>query len=218
MHNFYDSPHVFGNMLFPDFYEWLKYLTEISRSTNYEWYLKLHPENNIKDFQFIKQLLGDKSKIKIIPSNTTDKSILKKNIQFVLTCFGTIGYEYAYLGLTVINACKFNPHYAFNFNLNPKNKSEYTNILKNLKRHQIEPSKKEILKFFYIRRFFLSNNWLDIKKQKLKNIFRWQKEIYKPNLYSLWVDSWNIKKHNSINNFCKKFIKSKKNIAIDYEN
>ena len=30
MHNFYDSPHVFGKMLFPDFFEWLSYLVKLS--------------------------------------------------------------------------------------------------------------------------------------------------------------------------------------------
>ena len=42
MHNFYDSPHVFGKMLFPDFYEWLNFLVKLSQKTNYIWYLKLH--------------------------------------------------------------------------------------------------------------------------------------------------------------------------------
>ena len=214
MHNFYDSPHVFGKMLFPDFYEWLNYLVKISKKTNYKWYLKLHPENDIKDFKFIKKIIGKKGNIEILPSDVTHKFVLKKKIQFVLTCFGTIGYEYAYLGLTVINACKFNPHQAYNFNLNPKNILEYSKIIKNLRQYLIKPPKKEILEFFYIRHTLLSNNCLDIKKKKLKNVFKWQNEIYKPELYKIWVKNCNKKKHNKIYEFFKDFINSKKNVSI----
>ena len=135
-------------------------------------------------------------------------------IQFVLTCFGTIGYEYAYLGLTVINACKLNPHHAYNFNLNPKNILEYSKILKNLQRYLIKPPKKEILEFFYIRRILLSNNWLDIKRKKLKNVFRWQNEVYKPKLYKIWVKNSNSEKHKRKYRFFKNFVNSKKNISI----
>ena len=214
MHNFYDSPHVFGKLLFPDFYEWLIYLVKISKKTDYKWYLKLHPENDIKDFKFIKKIIGKKGNIEILPSDVTHKFVLKKKIQFVLTCFGTIGYEYAYLGLTVINACKFNPHQAYNFNLNPKNILEYSKIIKNLRQYLIKPPKKEILEFFYIRHTLLSNNCLDIKKKKLKNVFKWQNEIYKPELYKIWVKNCNKKKHNKIYEFFKDFINSKKNVSI----
>ena len=37
-----------------------------------------------------------------------------------LLCYGTVGYEYAYHGLTVINASKTNPHIQYKFNLHPK--------------------------------------------------------------------------------------------------
>ena len=35
-HCFYDVPHALGELLFPDFYEWLKYLAQISNKTNYD--------------------------------------------------------------------------------------------------------------------------------------------------------------------------------------
>ncbi|MCJ7777241.1 MAG: hypothetical protein MUP16_02860, partial [Sedimentisphaerales bacterium] len=42
-HCFFDSPHPYGVNLFPDFYEWLTFLGEISEKTDYDWYIKTHP-------------------------------------------------------------------------------------------------------------------------------------------------------------------------------
>ena len=43
-HDFFDSPHSYGNNLFVDFYEWLIFLRDISLNTDYDWYIKTHPD------------------------------------------------------------------------------------------------------------------------------------------------------------------------------
>ena len=43
-HCFFDNPHPYGVNLFPDFYEWLYFLGEISEVTDYDWYIKTHPD------------------------------------------------------------------------------------------------------------------------------------------------------------------------------
>ncbi len=43
-HSFIDLPHVYGGSLFCDFYDWLIYILKISKNTNYEWYIKVHPD------------------------------------------------------------------------------------------------------------------------------------------------------------------------------
>ena len=101
----YDSPHVFGKMLFPDFYLWLKHIVNLSLKTNYQWYFKMHPENGLNDYMFIKSILKKNKNIKIISNKTNQNEIISMGINYVLTCFGSIGFEYAYKGITVINAC-----------------------------------------------------------------------------------------------------------------
>lgn len=215
MHNFYDSPHVFGDMLFSDFYEWLKFLVKISKKTNYNWYLKLHPENDINDLTFIKKIISKNKNIKIFSPTLGLKNVLEKNIKYVLTCYGTIGYEYAYHGLTVINACKMNPHFKFKFNHNPESISQYSKMILNINKFKINPSKKEILKFFFIRRIFVINNWLELNETRLLSNFRWHSDVYKPSLYSEWVDTWSQKKHERILDTCFNFINSKKPILLN---
>jgi len=211
LHNFYDSPHVFGNMLFPDFYEWLRRIVELSKRTDYEWLVKLHPENTGKDIEIIKDILKDNLKIKIISNKTNQNEIIKYGINFVLTCFGSIGYEYAYRNVTVINACIKNPHAGYNFTLNPKSIKEFDKIILNLQKYKLKPNKKEILEFLYIRRFYSSINWMNIEKKTMFNIsngFGWKKIIHRPEMYTIWINEFDDYKHSKILKTCQKFVNS----------
>lgn len=211
LHNFYDSPHVFGNMLFADFYEWLRHIVKLSKYTNYEWLIKPHPENTNKDIQYVRDIFKDNLRIKIISNKTNQNEIIKYGINFVLTCFGSIGYEYAYRNVTVINACKKNPHADYNFTLNPKSIKEFDKIILNLQKFKLKPNKKEIQEFLYTRRFHSSVNWMNIGKNTMKKIsngFGWKKIIHRPMFYDIWMNEFNSDKHLKIKKICQKFVKS----------
>ena len=42
-HDFFDSVHAFGDLIFPDFYEWILFMAKKSKNSKYEWYIKTHP-------------------------------------------------------------------------------------------------------------------------------------------------------------------------------
>ena len=44
VHDFFDNPHGYGGMFFTDYYEWLTFLVDLSKKTNYDWYIKTHPD------------------------------------------------------------------------------------------------------------------------------------------------------------------------------
>lgn len=209
MHNFYDSPHVFGKMLFPDFYEWLNYLVKLSLKTDYEWYFKPHPDNNKEDVKIVSNILKKNRNMKILSAKDDYNKILKKGINIILSCYGTVGYEYAYFGCTVINACQNNPNSSYKFNLNPKTIPEYEKILLNISKYEISPNKKKILELFFLRKIYFISNWLSIDK-KLSKKFGWKTDIYKPLMYKIWLEQWNIKKHRNILKKVNDFIVSKK--------
>ena len=209
MHNFYDSPHVFGNMLFPDFFEWLNYLVKLSVKTDYEWYFKPHPDNNKKDIKIVSKILSKNKHMKILSTKDGYATVLKKGINFILTCYGTVGYEYSYLGCTVINACKENPNSAYQFNLNPKTISEYEKILLNISKYEINPNKKKILELFFLRKIYFNSNWLSVDKN-LKKKFGWKQDIYKPSMYKIWMQQMTLKKHHEILKKVNNFINTKK--------
>ena len=211
MHNFYDSPHVFGGMLFSDFYEWLSHIVKLSKTTDYEWFLKIHPENNSNDINHINDILKNNPNIKIISHKTNQNEIINFGIDFVLTCFGSIGYEYAYKNITVINACVNNPHADYKFTHNPKTIKEFDKIILNIKRYKLNPNKKEILEFLYIRRFYSSVNWLNIDRKLMINIsngFGWKKKIYQPKMYLAWIKNFTKSKHKKTIKTCENFVNS----------
>ena len=92
--------------------------------------------------------------MKILSAKDDYKKILKKGINIILSCYGTVGYEYAYFGCTVINACQNNPNSSYKFNLNPKTISEYEKILLNISKYEINPNKKKILELFFKKNLF----------------------------------------------------------------
>ena len=208
MHNFYDSPHVFGKMLFPDFYEWLNHIVELSKKTNHEWYFKLHPENTKKDLNLIKKILSKNKKIKLISSKINNNIIFNIGINCVLTCFGSIGYEFAYQGIKVINACVRNPHAGYGFTLNPKTITEFDHMILNIHKIKLNIKKAEILEFLFMRRYFLRINWLQLSTNQISKGFGWKNKIYRPYMYDVWVNEFDNKKHNKINRICNKFITS----------
>ena len=58
VHQLNDAVHAYGNCIFPDFYEWLNCLGEISEKENFDWILKIHPaefQENLIHFDFLKK-------------------------------------------------------------------------------------------------------------------------------------------------------------------
>ena len=74
---------------------------------------------------------------------------------------GTIGFEYALFGKTVVNASINNPHYDYNFNVNPKNFKEYDRILNSLEKYKkIKIDKNKIFEYYFMMHIFHPKNWI----------------------------------------------------------
>ena len=130
-HCFYDNPHGMDKMYFVDFYEWLTFLAKLSKKTDYDWYIKLHPDPMPGTYKTVKKIIRKYPKIKIIPHSTSHHQLVKEGIDFVLTVYGSVSYEYPLLGIPVINA-GLNPTMAYGFNYYAQNKKKYKDILFNL--------------------------------------------------------------------------------------
>jgi hypothetical protein len=85
----------------------------------------------------------------MIPPDTSHYQLAAEGINFVLTCYGTVGHEYPLLGVQVINAGD-NPHMAYDFNWNPKTLSEYEHMLLNLNSLKKEIKLDELYEFYFV--------------------------------------------------------------------
>ena len=207
-HCFSDSPHAFGNWYFSDFTEWLKYLGEISNETDYDWYLKPHPNNVNNNKDFIENFLNKYKKIKLIPI-TTSHHDLKNKIDFVVTVWGNIAMDFAALNINVINTITNGRFTSFNFNINPKTFQEYDHLLRSLSEDKkIKIDQNELYRCFYMHNIEYGPN---IFVKDYVNTIRklgWENKN-KGIFFKSWLSQINREKHYSLINKIYEFINTK---------
>ena len=207
-HCFYDSPHSFGVNLFPDFYEWIDYLGEISKRTDYDWYIKTHPDYLLGTKEVIDGFIEKYPRFNLLPADSSHHQIIKEGIDVALTVYGSIGAEYAALGVPVINASLNNPHVAYDFNICPKNIREYEELLMNLENIELTIDKKQIYEFYFIRNIYNTNDWLFDNYDEMINKIGGHHEQFTTKVYKEWLDEFTINKHENILSFLSKYIES----------
>lgn len=209
-HSFLDAPHSFGKFFKNDFYEWLCVLGEISNLTNYTWLIKPHPMTYDNDKFFLKKILKKYPKFKIVQKKYKNQEILSSGIDFALTCFGTISFEYTYLGIKVINFTKNHPFKNFKFSFTPKSLKHYINILLNLDKFNYYFDKKKILEYYYIKRFVLNVDYMEFKLDPLKDMngYHLKDHIFKESFYNKWIKDWSLNKHIRIIKNIENFVNS----------
>ncbi len=207
-HCFFDSPHSYGNNIFPDFFEWIKFLGEFSEMSDYDWYIKTHPDFIIATKNIIKDFVKKYPKFTLLPSDCSHHQIIKEGINVALTVYGTIGFEYAALGVPVINASINNPHIAYNFNLHPKSIQEYKHMLQNLDNLVPYGNKDKIYEFYFMRNIYNTENFFFLNYQNIIKRLGGYNQQFTPNVFPMWLSEININRHYKIKENMKNFIES----------
>ena len=160
LHDFCDSVHCFREMLFPDFYEWAHHLLSKAAETDFEWYVKPHPNSmtseakNATNAAVIAGLKQRFPKMILLDAAVSNRQLVDEGISAMFTVHGTAGHELAYLGVPVVNAGD-NLHVAYDFNLTPKTVEEYDALIAQagqLDRGRIRQD--EVAEFYYMHYFY----------------------------------------------------------------
>ena len=209
-HCFFDSPHGLGYNLFVDFYEWFQFLGDISEKTDYEWYIKTHPDFLPGNLEILNELIVKYPKFKIIPSDTSHHQLIQEGIDCALTTYGTIGWEYAALGKLIINASLCNPHIAYNFNIHPKSINEYETILMHLPEQQLDIDLNEVYEYYFMKmgRDNLSNWLFRDYDSVIKNIGGYKNQFTSIS-YTKFLSEFSQDRHNQSLRLLNNFIDSK---------
>jgi len=206
VHCFFDAPHPFGVNLFPDSYEWLTFLGKISERTDYDWYVKTHPDLLPGNTEALESIICNYPKITLIPKETSHLQIIEEGIDFVLTVYGTVGFEYAALGIPVINASLCNPHIGYHFNIHPKSVEEYESILLNLKDQKLDIDINEVYEYYYMDHLYDKGaNWL--VDDFINRIGGYTKQR-DPISYKLFLDEFTVQRHEKTLKSLMNFIES----------
>ena len=207
-HCFFDSPHSYGNNLFTDFWEWLEFLGQMTLITNYDWYIKTHPDYLPGTLEIIQDFIARYPKFKLLPADSSHHQIIREGINFALTVYGTIGFEYAALGIPVINASQNNPHIGYGFNLNPKNMQEYRDLLKDLDSISLQINKKDVYEFYFMKYLLYKQNlFFDDLVGTCDRLGDYNSQ-FTPIIYNEWLREWSPNSHLKIIERVNSFINS----------
>jgi hypothetical protein len=211
-HHFSDAPNAWGRTLFNDFFDWINFLGNLSDNLDYDWYIKFHPMDHEASINTANYFLKKFKKFNLVNPNVSHDQLISEGIDLVLTAYGTIGMEYAYHQIPVINASLNNPHISYNFNHHPKNLKEYKESIQNFKNLDIDYSKNEIAEYFYMRYFHAFYLYPD-------EIVNTKIELTQtPLAYSRWLGLFSKNVHNILSEKIEKFIFSKKFKLVDEQN
>ena len=213
-HCFSDSPHAHGNFLFYDYYDWILNLGKISLKTDYEWYIKPHPNKfyEPKNLEVINEFVKTYKKFKIISNNHSHFSYMDK-IDFFLSVDGHIAEEMAYFNKKVILANKNGKISPYKYVLNPASKKEYINKLLNLnKKDNLKIDKKEVYLSRCVNHIFVHQNYLT-QVRELSNKIGWT-NLGTIEVIKFWINNFNLTKHKkmikNISIFVDKAVKTRK--------
>ena len=166
-HLFSDAPHALGKLLFPDVYEWLIFLLNLSKKTDYLWYIKSHPD--IDKFLFdngpsiIKNLLNKYPNVVLLEPQTSHHFIINNlKISAVFTMYGSVAHEYPYFNIPVVNASLNNFHINNRFCINPRSISELKKIILNISKLKFKVNMLELIDFYYMHKIYFNKSWLGI--------------------------------------------------------
>lgn len=207
-HCFFDSPHSYGNNLFPDFYEWFDFLGQMSNETDYDWYIKTHPDFLPGNMAVIGNFLEKYPKFTLIDAKTSHHQLVDEGIGCALTTYGTIGFEYAALGIPVVNASLCNPHIAYNFNLHPQSVEEYGEIIRQLDVLLLKINKEEVYEYYYMKFIHNTENWLFENYQEMISQLGGYGGQFSPSVYNYFLRQFTTARHLENLSVLSRFVNS----------
>lgn len=210
-HSFCDAPHAYGNSFFPDIFEWLESIGKISNNTDYEWYIKCHPDTAIyfdNTIKLIKEYTKRYPNINYLDNKIFHNQLIKEGVDYALTINGSIGGEYPFFGVNVINASKNHSQKNYDFNITPKNKKEYLQLLKNLKKPKKVKKMMQVLQHYYMKYEYFNPRWFFNDPNKVKYSVGGYENLFRIVLYKYWITNFDLKTHDIKYKEIEKYINS----------
>jgi hypothetical protein len=169
MHDFYDSPHVYPNFIFPDFWAWICFTIDTLDEAGVKFFLKPHP-NQVKNSETVLLRLQEKyAHLKMIDPSITNNQFVRGGIACAITAYGTVSSEMAYMGIPSI-ACASHPHQSFDFCKTAKSRVQYADFLRksNKQAPNQEFFREQSLQFYVMHNLNYSKSQIDLRNVLLE--------------------------------------------------
>jgi len=105
LHDFFDSPGLYGGNLFCNHVEWVEATIKYLKRRKIPLYIKLHPNEREESAVLRKKLLKKhKNSFQIIDTDISMLDLKKTHIKAIITIYGTVSIEASYIGIPIISA------------------------------------------------------------------------------------------------------------------
>lgn len=151
MHDFYDSPHVYPEMVFHDFWRWICFTIEVLQKNGISFFLKPHPNQIALSDEALGRLRQRYPDLKWLPTGVSNVQLAQSGIACGVTVYGTVAHELAYMGVPSIG-CARHPHHTFDFCRTARTRDEYEGMLKTYALMLLtkEEMQRQALAFYYM--------------------------------------------------------------------
>lgn len=154
LHSFFDSPHVYKNMIYADFLEWVQQTLEIFSTSDmlerYQIYIKPHPNRFPTEDELISKILSKYIFAKYLSSEISNITIVEMQPACILTVYGSVAAEFSYARVPVIT-CGDNPTSSFSFTYEAHSREQYIQLLQDADKLKINSDQiEEIGQFMFM--------------------------------------------------------------------
>lgn len=150
LHDFFDSPHVYPDLVFPEFWSWICFTVEALQADGTPFFLKPHPNQVGESAGVVQRLIQKYPGVRLIPANIPNTQLAKGGMRCALTVYGTVAHEMAYLGVPSIAAAR-HPHIAFDFCKTARTEAEYREMLRSVLSLRLDDpaeAREQVLQFY----------------------------------------------------------------------
>lgn len=128
LHDFYDSPHIYSDLIFCDFWRWICFTIEVLQASGATFYLKPHPNQIALSQAALADLRARYPDVNWLLPTVNNAQLAQAGMICGITMYGTVANELAYLGVSSI-CCALHPHHSFDFCRTAKTREEYKAML-----------------------------------------------------------------------------------------
>jgi hypothetical protein len=155
LHDFYDSPHVYPDFVFDDFWQWVCFTIDVLQRSGINFFLKQHPNQIALSDEALGRLRAKYPGLQWLPATVSNVQLARAGIACGVTVYGTVAHELAYLGVPSIG-CARHPHHAFDFCRTARTRAEYEGMLKTYATLPVtkDEMQRQALAFYYMHNLY----------------------------------------------------------------
>jgi hypothetical protein len=169
LHDFFDSPHIYYDMVFPDFWEWICFTIETLSAAGQPFFLKPHPNQIDLSSDSLGELLRKYPGLRMIDPGVTNRQLAAAGMRCAVTLYGTVGHEMAFMGIPTIAAGR-HPHSSFSFCQTAWTPEQYAAFLQagGPSEFDIDRAREESLRFYHMHNRDMDDEQLALRDRSLE--------------------------------------------------